>query len=381
MKRIFNTSLLAASLFVATAVHADSDRGHGRSHRAEIGAVYTMDNSPSGNNVWAFGRRPNGTLTGPTVIPTHGLGTGDGLGNQGAVQLSRDGHWLFVCNAGSDEISLFRVTRRGLRLADKVSAEGQRPVSLALHGNLLYVLNAGGAEPGGVDSITGFLFAFGRLIPLPDASYSLSADATGPAEIAFTRDGEDLIVTEKGTDTIDVFQVGCDGLVSGSQSFASPVPTPFGFASGRRSRIYVTEANGGAANPGASSVSSYQVTDDGELEIISAGVPTGQTAACWLILSRNERFAYTANTPANSISSFLVGRDGELTLLESEAANTGDGTGPVDMSLSHDGRFLYSLNSANGSIGAFAVSPGKGTLRPLSGAGALPLTANGLAAR
>ncbi len=283
--------ILSVILLPTAALRADQ-----RDHRGSAGAVYTMDNAPGGNQVWAFDRRADGSLTGPKLHPTGGLGTGAGLGNQGGVLLSRDGRWLFACNAGSDEVSVFAVTQRGLKLTDKVSSEGRRPVSLTLHRNLLYVLNAGGGA-GGMDNIAGFVFVHGQLVALPGATHNLSAAATDPAQIAFTSDGEHLVVTEKATALIDTFTLGDDGLVADFKSFVSPAPPPFGFAAGRHNRIFVTQAAGGAGNPGASSVSSYEVAEDGDLMVISDSVPALQTAACWMALTRNERFAYSANTP------------------------------------------------------------------------------------
>jgi len=305
------SSVLALSLLAGINVRGDQEDK--KNNTAQAGAVYTMDNAPGGNNVWEFGRNSNGSLKAPKLYSTLGNGSGNGLGNQGSVILSRDRHWLVVCNAGSDEISLFGVTRHGLVLTDKVASSGRRPISLTIHENVLYVLNAGGAL-GGQDNIAGFELEEGKLRPLPGATYSLSAANTGPAEIGFTSDGEHLVVTEKATAVIDVFSLGHDGLVEGHKMFASPAPPPFGFASGKRDRIFVTQAAGGAGNPGGSSVSSYQVTDDGDLEVISQSVPTLQTAACWLALSRDEKFAYTANTPNASISSYRVARNGSFDL-------------------------------------------------------------------
>ena len=377
MCRNIISSILALSLLAAVDGRADQDDKKNKS--APVGAVYTMDNAPGGNSVWAFGRKPNGTLTTPKRYSTLGQGSGNGLGNQGAVILSRDRNWLFVCNAGSDEISLFGMTRQGLVLTDKVASAGHRPISLTLHGNLLYVLNAGGAV-GREDNIAGFVLAEGRLLPLPGATYKLSAANTLPAQVGFTRDGEHLVVTEKGTAIIDVFSLGNDGLVEGHKMFTSPAPPPFGFSSGKRDRIFVTQAAGGTGNPGASSVSSYQVTEDGDLEVISESVASQQTAACWLVLSRDERFAYTANTPNASISSYRVAPDGSLTLMQAQAATTG-AKGPVDMSFSRDGSFLYSLEPGNGEIGVFGITKSNGELNVLPAAGGLPATVNELAAR
>lgn len=337
-----------------------------------------MDNSKDGNQVWAFNRGANGALSSPVAFPTGGAGTGAGLGNQGAVQLSRDGHWLVVVNPGTDDLSLFSVRHNGLRLAHKVSSGGRLPVSVTQHGNLIYVLNAGGATAGGEDSIAGFLMAGGRLYPLEGSYRTLSAANTGPAQIAFTRDGENLVVTEKGTGLIDTFQVGCDGLTEGARSFPSPVPTPFGFAVGRRDQIFVTQANGGGANPGGSSLSSYSILDDGELQLISDSVPTTQTAACWVTLSPDGRMAYTANTPNSSISSFSVTPGGSLALDKGQAAIA---SAPTDLDFSRDGRFLYSLNTGDGTIGAFVVRQSTGALIPIRGGAGLPLTSTGLAVR
>src|SRR5262245_8753838 len=92
------------------------------------GAVYTMDNATNQNHVIAFTRSADGQLTPAGSFATAGSGTGSGLGSQGAVTLSDNARWLFACNAGSSEISVFRVTPTGLVLTDKVSSEGKRPI-------------------------------------------------------------------------------------------------------------------------------------------------------------------------------------------------------------------------------------------------------------
>ena len=344
------------------------------------GAVYTMDNATNGNHVLAYRRAANGTLTPTGVFDTGGLGSGGGLGSQGAVVLSRGGNWLFACNAGSDEISVFAVKPSGLVLADKVASGGRHPVSIALHNNLLYVLNAGGAA-GDKDNVTGFIFAFGRLLQGPNSTRALSADNSGPAQASFTCDGDTLVVTEKATSVIDTFTVDDSGLLDDHKTFASPVPTPFGFATGRESRIFVSEANGGAAN--GSSVSSYEVSDDGDLAGISIGVPTTETAACWVVLTLDQRFAYSSNTGSGTISGYRVSWDGKLQLLNADGitgTTGGANTKPIDLALSRNSQYLYSLNSGNGTISAFRVN-NDGSLQTLPGLSGIPAGANGLAAQ
>lgn len=347
----------------------------GTTLRAEDhGAVYTMDNSAGANHVLAFQRNENGILVGSGTFATGGAGSGAGLPSQGSLALSHDGRWLFVCNAGSSEISVFEVTGNGLSLADKISSGGQMPVSLTLRHNLLYVLNAGGAA-GDKDNITAFIFADGKLLALPDSTRSLSGDNTGPAQVSFSRDGGTLIVTERLTSLIDVFTVADDGAATSLKTFQSAGNTPFGFDVGREDRLFVSEAATGSA-------SSYSLSEDGDLSVISPAVPTLQKAPCWLIASHTGRFVYTANAASGSISGFRVGQDGNLTLLnpDGRTAVTGDGSHPVDFAQSHDGRFLYNLANGNGTLHSFSVKQ-DGSLEPIDVLNGIPTSAAGLAGR
>jgi len=344
--------------------------------RHDAGALFTMDNASAGNHVLTYRRAADGTLSFLGEFATGGIGTGGGLGNQGALILSRSGRWLFACNAGSDEISVFRVTPHGLQLTDRVASGGRRPISLAVHQNLLYVLNAGGLV-GDADNVTGFLFFDGELSPIAGSTRPLSAANTDPAQINFSQDGNVLVVTEKATNIIDTYTVNDDGLIDEHQQFASVGQTPFGFAF-RRDVLIVSEAFGGAAN--ASAVSSYELADDGSLQVISPSVPTTQTAACWIVVTRNGRFAYASNTSSGTLSGYGVSSDGNLSLLDGVIGVTGTGSNPIDMALSVNSRFLYVLNSGNGTISAFRVNH-DGSLSSLSDVAGIPSGANGLAVR
>jgi 6-phosphogluconolactonase (cycloisomerase 2 family) len=239
---------------------------------------------------------------------------------------------------------------------------------------LLYVLNAGGLV-GDNDNITGFIFADGNLVPLPGSTHALSADNTGPAEVSFSPEGDALIVTERLTSLIDTFVVGEDGLPTDAKTFQSVGATPFGFDVGKDNRVFVSEAPGSTA-------SSYQISEDGDLAVISGSVPTHQAAACWLLTARDGRFIYTANAGSGTISGFQVGNDGSLHLLDQNGVtgSTGSGSHPTDMVQSRDGRFLYSLNNGNGTISAFGVGP-NGSLQSLTTVTGLPTSSAGLAGR
>lgn len=360
----------AAALSILT-VSGDPVVGH-----ESRGAVYTMSNAAAANEVLMYDRAPDGGLSFAGAVPTGGTGSGSGLDNQGAVTLSDDQRWLFVVNAGSNDVSAFRVRSDGLRLTDREPSGGTQPVSVTSHKRLVYVLNAGVPN-----SISGFaLDNRGRLTPLVGSTRQLSGPAAGPVQVSFSPDGRFLVVTEKGTNIIDVFMIGHRGIPVAHRAFASAGETPFGFAFGRRNQLFVSEAFGGA--PDASAVSSYELARDGMLQVVTASAATTETASCWVLLTKGARFAYTTNTGSGSISGYQVGRDGELTLLDADGvtAATGPGSDPIDMALSNDGRFLYVLNSGHHTLGIFNVEA-DGNLRPIGTALVQAAAANGLAAR
>jgi 6-phosphogluconolactonase (cycloisomerase 2 family) len=311
-----------------------------------------MTNAAAGNEVHVFDRAADGSLTFQAAYATDGLGTGMGLGSQGAVILSQNHRWLFVVNAGSNEISVFRVRPDTLELTHVIDSGGIRPISLTIDERIVYVLNAGDATTPG--NITGFrLREDGMLKPLDGSTQPLSSGdpgaTVGPAQVSFDNKGRFLVVTEKMTNLIDVYPVR-DGIAGPPESHPSAGQTPFGFAFDKRNHPIVSEAFGGA--PNASATSSYNL-EAGDLQVISASVPTTQTAACWVVVSNNGKYAYVANTGSGSISSYQIGRTGELTLLEAQAGLTGGAA--IDMALSDNGRYLYGLAGGVNTISVFRV--------------------------
>jgi len=370
-------SLILATILLTVPMAGTADAGN---HRDFAGAVYTMTNDASGNSVIMFRRTERGHLVLGGTFPTEGLGSGDGLGNQGALVLDAENRWLFVVNPGSDDVSVFRVEPDGLTFLDREPSGGQRPISVTVDRNLLYVLNAGGAV-GGNDTITGLVVGpDGTLSSLAGSSRSLSAGITGPAQVSFSPDGRFLAVTEKATNQIDTWRVGQNGLASDHVVTLSEGATPFGFAFGKRDQLFVSEAAGGASD--ASSMSSYVLEGDGTLQVVNSAVPTTETAACWVVVSSDGRFAYTTNAGSGSVSGYRIAFDGTITLLDSKGVTgkTGKGSGPIDMVLSNDGRYLFTLNGGNNTIGAFKVHV-DGNLSRLPGVRGIPSGANGLAAR
>ncbi len=334
-------------------------------------AAYTLTNDPSGNEVKVFKRFRDGSLAPRGEFATGGTGTGAGLGNQGAI--ARDGRRLFVVNPGSDSISSLRVRRHGLELIDTDASGGNQPISLTVHDRLLYVLHAGGAG-----NITGHTVSrHGALSPLVGSTRPLSGPGAAPAQVSFDPRGKALVVTEKETNVIDTYEVRRDGFAGGPDPQPSAGETPFGFAFDKRGHLIVSEAFDGA--PDASAVSSYALSG-GLIDPITASAATTETAACWIVVTRNGRFTYTTNTGSDSISGYAISRDGELRLLDADGRTAETGDAPIDMALSRKSRFLYSLNSGDGTIDGFRVRA-DGSLKPVGGASGLPSSATGLAAR
>jgi len=336
---------------------------------AASGAVYTMANAAGPNAVVVFSRASNGTLVQTQSVLTGGTGTGAGLGSQGSIALSSDGRWLLAVNAGSNDVTVFSIAGTELTPVSTVLSGGVMPISVTVHSDTVFVLNAGGTP-----NITGFhLTNAGVLVPIPSVQKVLTG--TGPAEVSFNLDGSLVAVTEKTSNTIVVFSIDSGKLI-GPFISASSGQEPFGFAFGPHNLLLVSEAVNGA--PNGSTVSSYQADSGGGLRLITASLPTTQTAACWLVVTGNGRFAYTDNTGSSTVSSFAVAPDGSLALLDGTAGSTPAGTSPIDLALSAGSQYLYSL--ASGTISEFQVAA-DGSLAPIGSITGLPTSTVGLQAR
>jgi len=351
-----------------TAPHNEDDRGR-------TAAVFVETNAVAGNAIAIYWRNADGKLSPGDVVLTGGAGTGVGLGSQGAVVASSDGHWLFAVNAGSNEVSAFAMKGHSVHLVGKVSSGGLQPISLTARDDMLYVLNTGGAG-----NITGFNINDEGLSPIAGSTQPLSnngvGSAPGPAQVQFNHTGDALVVTEKASNQILVYPVN-DGVAAAGHVFASSGQTPFGFAIDKRDRVLVSEAFGGAAN--ASATSSYNL-EDGQLSVVSASMPTKQTAACWVVISKNGKFVYTTNTGSATVSGYRLSHDGSLSLLTPNGISATTGAKPTDADFSDNGKFLYTLNSGAHSITVLRLDE-NGTLWPVQELTGVPATAVGLVAR
>jgi 6-phosphogluconolactonase (cycloisomerase 2 family) len=243
---------------------------------------------------------------------------------------------------------------------------------VAVHGELAYVLNAGGE--GG---IAGFSLAGGMLEPLEASARPLSAAGADPAQIAFSPDGRTLLVTERGTNAISAYAIDERGYADGPRTIASSGATPYGFDFADNA-VIVTEAFGGEV--GAAAASSYALAEDGQLVPVSASVGDTRSEVCWAAVTKDGRYAYVTNFGDGTISSYAIGDDGSISLMEPVAASTRLGEkGIRDEAITGDGRFLYALDADARRVYGWSVGE-DGSLAPVGHGDGLPETVAGLAA-
>jgi 6-phosphogluconolactonase (cycloisomerase 2 family) len=342
-----------------------------------VGAVVTATNLEAGNGIVLFDRDERGLLTYVDTFSTAGLGSPDSrpvdpLGSQDSILIA-DGR-LYTVNAGSDQLSVFTIGPSTLTLVGAYPSGGDFPVGVAVRGDLLYALNVGGKG-----NVAGFrIGADGSLTPLAGSSRELDLTPADPvntdqaaSHVGFVPGRDLLLVTTKGfaepgpTGKILAYRVGADGLLSDA-----PVVTdsagrgPFGFAFGAGGHLLVVESAGGAGIDGHSSgaVSSYRIEEDGRATAISPSVDCRNRGSCWIAV--HGPYAWTTNPSGSTLSGYRIAADGTLTLLQEDgtAAKAGEATYPLDLAVTADGKFLYTLNPGQNSIGIFSVESATGDL-------------------
>ncbi|HEX5879489.1 MAG TPA: beta-propeller fold lactonase family protein [Actinomycetota bacterium] len=413
---------LAAGALAATLTHPSPAAAEPPPSRGAAGAVFvatnhnnTTDPTEPANQVAYYRRAADGTLTLTGRYDTGGQGSGpsqrfagDGLGSGGSVTLSGDHKWLLVTNAGSDTVSVFRVRRDSLRLTDVEptgdSSPGHRfPNSVTIDGNMVYVLNAGDDA-----SITGFrLSGTGRLRPIPGSTRELDANQprfapdplSDPAQVAFTPDGSQLVVSIKdgpaagfvpgftptGPGRVLVF--GMRGRVPSAGYTRTDFDNrgPFGFSFDDAGNLVIAQfVGGGLETVGGreeltGAVGSYRINDNGTLTPLTGFAGDHQVDTCWVV--NNGRYAFGSNYTSGTISSFRIAADGTLSLLDPVAASTDhpgntQGSTPLDLGISPDGRFLYLVEPGAGKVGAWRIGP-DGALTRLGEYDGLPRTVDG----
>ncbi|MCW2540098.1 MAG: hypothetical protein JWN95_1823 [Frankiales bacterium] len=332
-----------------------------------VGHTYVNDNVAGANTIAGFDRHANGSLTPIAGSPfaVGGYGLGAGLGSQGAIQASPDRRFLLAVDAGSNQISVLRVGRHGVPrlVGSPVSSGGVEPVSIAINRfGLVYVANVGQ----GGSNYSGFrLTSHGQLIALPYAKVAVP-EGSGVGDVLFNSTGDRLVGTRDNTSLIDSFTVGLDGRLV--RAAGSPFPAqslgPIGsqFRPTNPSQLYVSNAHAGA---GLGTVSAFRVNRKGVLTSIGdSPVANGQTAPCWVEISHDGKYLFAVNTGSGNLSSYAISHNGSLSLLGTTPFT--NGAGAVDARLSPDGKTLSVTGGRGLVVSTFAVHGGALTELPSS---------------
>jgi 6-phosphogluconolactonase (cycloisomerase 2 family) len=344
----------ATALFAAPATAAPGQHHPARSERSGHGAVFVQNDDVHGNTVVAYHRTRAGGLTEVGRYATGGKGgvlsgsVVDHLASEGSLAYGSASHLLYAVNAGSNTITTFAVHGDRLVRRQVLPSGGAFPVSIAVHGHLVYVLNA---RDGG--SISGYLQLAGALIPIPSWHRSLGLDTSAPGQpdeftstpgqIGFTPDGRTLLVsTKNGGNTVDAFRVGIFGPAPRPVITSLPGTVPFGFDFDSRGHLVLTEA-------GTNAVVTFAVRRSGALSQLDSS-PTGQAATCWIVAAHGN--LYASNAGSATVSRYTTSRSGALTAHGTAATDAGT----VDAAGSSDGRYLYVQAGAAGIVDAYRIN-------------------------
>ena len=348
---------------------------HAAQHRP-VGALYVQTNDHSHNEILVYDRASDGRLTYRTRVATGGVGgvvvggSGAPLASQGSLITANDGQVLLAANAGSNSISVFAIRGNQLRRTQILGSGGTFPVSIAAHGDLVAVLNAGGTG-----TVAEFRMHHASLQPLADGTRSLGlanttppSGRTSPSEIGFGPDGRMLVVTAKSSlqSGIVVFPVGRNGhLAAAPVVTTSTTPIPYAFTFSPQGTLIVGEA-------ADSAISTYRISSTGALIAIGS-VTDGQHSLCWT--ASTNRFTFASNAGSGNISAIRIDATQTPQLLGVVA--TVGAAGPTDLVTTANGRFLYAEDGGLGTISAFSIQS-NGSLTPRGGITGLPVPPNAI---
>ena len=332
-----------------------------------VGYTYVDGNTAPANTIDGFARHADGSLTPLAGSPfsAGGAGLGSGLASQGAIQVTANGRYLLAVDAGSNQISVLRITADGVPVlvGQPVSSGGITPVSVAISPfGLVYAANQGNGGSG----YSGFrLHRDGRLTPIAGSTVTVP-DGSGVGDVFFNAIGNLLIGSRTGTSLIDSFVVLPGGhlLAAHGSPFTGQGLGQLGaeFSPANPSQLFVSNAHNGT---GLGTVSAYRDSLFGRLSSIgSSPFADGQTAPCWVEISHDGKYLFTVNTGSGNISSYAINRNGSLVLVGSFAIKGGGAD--IDARLSPDGRYLLVDGSGMHFVSVFAVNGGSLTEVPSS---------------
>lgn len=353
---IAGAGILGAAAVVGAVTIASANepvRQNGADH-----AVFVQGNELAGNMIHVFERGDGGALTAEGTYATGGKGGDqvdaptDSLASQGSLVYDDRSERLLAVNAGSGTVTSFRVQGRKLTGRQVVRSGGDFPSSIAVSGNLAYVMNAGGSG-----SVEGFRVTADGLKPLSGSHRSLKLHnkkvplfSSSPGQVAFTPDGRHLVVTTKSANTVEVFSIGHDGRPAPRAVVnKSAGGVPFAITFDKSGHMLVAEAE-------KSTVTTYAVRRDSTLKVLQKPLPNGQETLCWL--ERAGDFFFGGNTGNSTVTGYRTDRHGKLALTDRVGIATPPSArsqGVIDLAVTKDQKFLYVQNATSGTVDGFRI--------------------------
>jgi hypothetical protein len=318
------------------------------------GVIYTATNDTKSNAVVVFDRSSKGALTQRETVKTGGKGSVQSVGcgpgcpildSVGAVDSY--GKYVFTVNGGSDTVTSFIETSKGLKRVGSAPSGGDLPNSVTAYKGLVYVLNTNDG------TISGLKYnSAGKLTPISGSTQKLFAagNPMGPSgaarQVQFDPTGKRLVVDELGPGLITTFAVNASGV---AQPVAPPpqpsaVPFPFGFAFTSDNTLILSEIVDGAANPPVpGKVTSYSFDPSTGKATTVSTLGSNGVLPCWVSITPDDQYAFVINTGAGQqagAAKYAIGSDGTLT--SKGVTNAPDGTFAwTDPVISADGKYFY----------------------------------------
>lgn len=336
--------------------------------------VYVESNikSANGNSIYAFKRGANGSLTLVPGAPflTGGAGVQDTslkvgpYDSDSEIVTNPEHTLLFAVNSGSDSIAVFEIEENGALEAVEGSpfpSGGTDPVSLALAGNTLFVVNKNGdfaRQSSILPNYTSFrVSGNGRLTPLEGATVSVAVGSS-PTQALFVPGTNLLFGADFLGGLLQRFNVNNDGYLRPRAPEGLPASE---FADTTTPRLplglwahpmlpllyvgFVTDNRLGV----------YEYNSYGHLTFLRS-VPNSGKAICWLRVNRTGTRLYSTDTGSNSVSVYDLSLPEEpreiQTLVLSGLGNA------LQFSLSSDDKYLYALSSR----GSATIPDGEGNV-------------------
>lgn len=205
-------TLIALTLSLAIPLSTSAPAAETVARKPYTQAIYVLKNPKGANKIGLFVQNPyDGTITYSGEYDTGGSGDKNLQDHQSHALVVKGKH-LFVTNAGDDSITVFTIGVRGLLTnLGHFDSGGDHPVSLALKGDQLIVLNQGqqGSKTGDALGTQGNIRVFrilasGALKPIKNARYDFSPDDV-PVEVLSTENDGFISVARLGSNAIDNF--------------------------------------------------------------------------------------------------------------------------------------------------------------------------------